>query len=231
MEPRRNRPKLPLRQKMRILMVLHYAELFEKFLHTRYQGQKRFSLEGAETTIPVLDAMIEKVARAGGKGSRHRHGPPRPAQRPDQHPPQAVPGRVRRIRGRLRPGTDRRRRRRQVPPRLFQRLRDGQGAQDPPVAVAQSQPPGGGQSGGRGPGAGQAAGVRRHRADDGHSAVDPRRRGLRRPGVGRRDAEPVATSPATAPAARCTSSSTTRSASRPTRPTPVRRTTAPTWPR
>ncbi|HEX4591460.1 MAG TPA: thiamine pyrophosphate-dependent enzyme, partial [Gemmataceae bacterium] len=76
MEPRRNRPKLPLRQKMRVLMVLHYAELFEKFLHTRYQGQKRFSLEGAETTIPVLDAMIEKAGELGGKevviGMAHR---------------------------------------------------------------------------------------------------------------------------------------------------------------
>jgi 2-oxoglutarate dehydrogenase E1 component len=76
MEPRRNRPKLPFRQKMRILMVLHYGELFEKFLHARYQGQKRFSLEGAETTIPVLDATIEKVAELGGKevviGMAHR---------------------------------------------------------------------------------------------------------------------------------------------------------------
>lgn len=75
-EPRRARPKLALRQKMRILMVLHYAELFEKFLHTRYQGQKRFSLEGAETTIPVLDAMIEKAAELGAKevviGMAHR---------------------------------------------------------------------------------------------------------------------------------------------------------------
>lgn len=76
MEPRRNRPKLPLRQKMRILMVLHYGELFERFLHARYQGQKRFSLEGAETTIPVLDAMIEKSAELGAKeviiGMAHR---------------------------------------------------------------------------------------------------------------------------------------------------------------
>jgi 2-oxoglutarate dehydrogenase E1 component len=76
MEPRRNRPRLPLRQKMRILMVLHYAEVFEKFLHTRYQGQKRFSLEGAETTIPVLDAMIEKSGEFGAKeviiGMAHR---------------------------------------------------------------------------------------------------------------------------------------------------------------
>ncbi|HEX3151214.1 MAG TPA: 2-oxoglutarate dehydrogenase E1 component [Gemmataceae bacterium] len=59
-EPRRMRPGLPTRQKLRVLMTLHYAELFERFLHTRYQGQKRFSLEGSETLIPILDAMVEK---------------------------------------------------------------------------------------------------------------------------------------------------------------------------
>jgi 2-oxoglutarate dehydrogenase E1 component len=64
-EPRRMRPELPLRQKFRVLMTLHYAELFERFLHTRYQGQKRFSLEGAETLIPVLDALVEKAPALG----------------------------------------------------------------------------------------------------------------------------------------------------------------------
>src|SRR5262245_10621064 len=76
MEPRRNRPNLPRRQKMRTLMVLHYAELFEKFLHARYQGQKRVSLEGAETLIPVLDSMIEKAGELGAQeivlGMAHR---------------------------------------------------------------------------------------------------------------------------------------------------------------
>jgi 2-oxoglutarate dehydrogenase E1 component len=76
MEPRRNRPNLPRRQKLRVLMNLHYAELFEKFLHTRYVGQKRFSLEGAETLIPVLDALAEKAAELGVReivmGMAHR---------------------------------------------------------------------------------------------------------------------------------------------------------------
>ena len=62
-------PNLPLRQKLRILMTLHYAELFERFLHTRYQGQKRFSLEGAETLIPVLDA----IGRESGRRSASRN--------------------------------------------------------------------------------------------------------------------------------------------------------------
>jgi 2-oxoglutarate dehydrogenase E1 component len=60
MEPRHNQPNLPRRQQLRILMTLHYAELFERFLQTKYLGQKRFSLEGAETLIPVLDAIVEK---------------------------------------------------------------------------------------------------------------------------------------------------------------------------
>ncbi|HJZ93335.1 MAG TPA: 2-oxoglutarate dehydrogenase E1 component [Gemmataceae bacterium] len=75
-EPRRMRPDLPTRQKLRVLMTLHYAELFERFLHTRYQGQKRFSLEGAETLIPVLDAIVEKAPGLGVRefvlGMAHR---------------------------------------------------------------------------------------------------------------------------------------------------------------
>src|SRR5262249_39800282 len=55
MEPRRNEPNLGRRRKLRVLMNLHFAELFERFLHSRYIGQKRFSLEGAETLIPLLD--------------------------------------------------------------------------------------------------------------------------------------------------------------------------------
>ena len=60
-ETRRMRPTLPLRQKLRTLNTLHYAEMFEAFLHTRYQGSKRFSLEGSETLIPILDAICEKA--------------------------------------------------------------------------------------------------------------------------------------------------------------------------
>jgi 2-oxoglutarate dehydrogenase E1 component len=62
MEPRRNQPNFSRRRKLRILVNLHFAEMFEKFLHTRYVGQKRFSLEGAETVIPVLDAIVERSA-------------------------------------------------------------------------------------------------------------------------------------------------------------------------
>jgi 2-oxoglutarate dehydrogenase E1 component len=61
MEPRRNRPRFDQAKKVRILKSLHYAELFERFLHTRYTGQQRFSLEGAETLIPILEAIVEKA--------------------------------------------------------------------------------------------------------------------------------------------------------------------------
>jgi 2-oxoglutarate dehydrogenase E1 component len=46
--------------------IMH-AEEFERFLHTRYTGQKRFSLEGGESLIPMLDTLIRN---AGGKGSK-----------------------------------------------------------------------------------------------------------------------------------------------------------------
>jgi 2-oxoglutarate dehydrogenase E1 component len=65
MEPRRNQPNFSRDQKIRILRRLHKAELFEHFLHTKYVGQKRFSLEGGETLIPALDAIIERCPGAG----------------------------------------------------------------------------------------------------------------------------------------------------------------------
>ena len=53
---------LPLEKKKRILEKLNEGVIFEKFLHTKYVGQKRFSLEGGETTIPALDAIINIAA-------------------------------------------------------------------------------------------------------------------------------------------------------------------------
>ncbi|MDP1811671.1 MAG: 2-oxoglutarate dehydrogenase E1 component [Sediminibacterium sp.] len=51
-----------LEQKKRILEKLNQGVMFEKFLHTKYIGQKRFSLEGGETTIAALDAIINVAA-------------------------------------------------------------------------------------------------------------------------------------------------------------------------
>ncbi|HCX75322.1 MAG TPA: 2-oxoglutarate dehydrogenase E1 component, partial [Algoriphagus sp.] len=49
-------------EKKRILFKLNQAVVFENFLHTKYLGQKRFSLEGGESTIPFLDAVINTAA-------------------------------------------------------------------------------------------------------------------------------------------------------------------------
>lgn len=63
-------------KKRRILSKLNEATVFENFLHTKYIGQKRFSLEGGETTIPAIDAIINHGAKNGTKefviGMAHR---------------------------------------------------------------------------------------------------------------------------------------------------------------
>ncbi|MDN5216294.1 2-oxoglutarate dehydrogenase E1 component [Fulvivirgaceae bacterium BMA12] len=51
-----------LEDKRRILTKLNEAVVFENFLHTKFLGQKRFSLEGGENTIPALDKIINKAA-------------------------------------------------------------------------------------------------------------------------------------------------------------------------
>lgn len=65
-----------LDEKKRILSKLNEAVVFENFLHTKFLGQKRFSLEGGENTIPALDAIITKSAEVGVKevviGMAHR---------------------------------------------------------------------------------------------------------------------------------------------------------------
>jgi 2-oxoglutarate dehydrogenase E1 component len=65
MEPRRNRPELSRDEQLHILEKLHEAGLFETFLQRRFPGQKRFSLEGGEVLIPVLDAVTHGCPAAG----------------------------------------------------------------------------------------------------------------------------------------------------------------------
>jgi 2-oxoglutarate dehydrogenase E1 component len=60
-----NLPKFSPEQKKTILEKLNQAVSFESFLHTKYVGQKRFSLEGGESIIPGLDALIEAAAEKG----------------------------------------------------------------------------------------------------------------------------------------------------------------------
>ncbi len=76
METVRNQPSLSVDQRRRILRKLSDAEVFEKFLQTKYTGHKRFSLEGAETMIPMLDELVNRSGAVGVKeiilGMAHR---------------------------------------------------------------------------------------------------------------------------------------------------------------
>src|SRR3954470_2880047 len=64
-EPTRGVPKLTTEQQKHLLQKLTEAEQLERYLHTKYVGQKRFSLEGGESLIPSIDEVIQ---RAGGNG-------------------------------------------------------------------------------------------------------------------------------------------------------------------
>jgi 2-oxoglutarate dehydrogenase E1 component len=76
MEPNRNRPNCTNEEKLYILNKLCQATLFEQFLHTRYIGQKRFSLEGAEVVIPLLGTLLGHAQSNGCReivmGMAHR---------------------------------------------------------------------------------------------------------------------------------------------------------------
>jgi 2-oxoglutarate dehydrogenase E1 component len=65
MEPCRNHPVLSAAEKVHILEKLHQAAFFESFLHRRFVGQKRFSLEGGEILIPVLDRIVRSCPESG----------------------------------------------------------------------------------------------------------------------------------------------------------------------
>ncbi|MBH83869.1 MAG: 2-oxoglutarate dehydrogenase E1 component [Flavobacteriales bacterium] len=60
-----NTPTFSSQEKKQILRKLNQAVAFENFMHTKFVGQKRFSLEGAEALIPALDALIEKGSYIG----------------------------------------------------------------------------------------------------------------------------------------------------------------------
>nr|WP_157237140.1 multifunctional oxoglutarate decarboxylase/oxoglutarate dehydrogenase thiamine pyrophosphate-binding subunit/dihydrolipoyllysine-residue succinyltransferase subunit [Promicromonospora sukumoe] len=68
--------KTPREDQLRILRRLNSAEAFETFLQTKFVGQKRFSLEGGESLIPLLDAILSRAAEGGldevGIGMAHR---------------------------------------------------------------------------------------------------------------------------------------------------------------
>ncbi|HKL88389.1 MAG TPA: multifunctional oxoglutarate decarboxylase/oxoglutarate dehydrogenase thiamine pyrophosphate-binding subunit/dihydrolipoyllysine-residue succinyltransferase subunit, partial [Salinibacter sp.] len=64
-EPMRNAEPPSEEERHRIVQKLNAAEAFERFLHTKYIGHKRFSLEGAETMIPLIDTLLSDAADAG----------------------------------------------------------------------------------------------------------------------------------------------------------------------
>lgn len=65
MESTLNRPQLTKDQKKSILHKLNQAMAFEQFLHKKYVGHKRFSLEGADTVIPMMHFMLEEAGEMG----------------------------------------------------------------------------------------------------------------------------------------------------------------------
>jgi 2-oxoglutarate dehydrogenase E1 component len=76
MEPVLNQPSIREEEKIRIVHRLYQASIFEQFLHRKYVGQTRFSLEGAEALMPLLDGLLENVAARGCRevilGMAHR---------------------------------------------------------------------------------------------------------------------------------------------------------------
>jgi len=65
MESQRNTPSFNTEDKLKMLDKLNQAVIFESFLGTKFLGQKRFSLEGAEALIPAMDSIIQKGADLG----------------------------------------------------------------------------------------------------------------------------------------------------------------------
>ncbi|MGW8188269.1 MAG: thiamine pyrophosphate-dependent enzyme, partial [Desulfobacterales bacterium] len=76
MEPVRNRPQLEAGDKVHILKKLIQSAIFEQFLNKKYVGVTRFSLEGGDAVIPLLDTLTERVADHGSReiilGMAHR---------------------------------------------------------------------------------------------------------------------------------------------------------------
>src|SRR5690606_22208857 len=61
----RSRPSFSAEQKRHILERLTAAETLERYLHARYVGQTRFSLEGGDALIPQLDHLLQRAGAAG----------------------------------------------------------------------------------------------------------------------------------------------------------------------
>ena len=77
--------------KKAILSAVIRGEQYEKFLGKKYVGTKRFGLDGGESMIPALEAVIKYGGQLGVQGDRLRHGASRPPERARQRDGQALP--------------------------------------------------------------------------------------------------------------------------------------------
>ena len=82
-----------------LLERLTQVEAFERFLHRSFPGKTRFSIEGLDMLVPILDEVIGEAAEAGHRPHAHRHGAPRPPQRDGARAVQAVRADPRRVQG------------------------------------------------------------------------------------------------------------------------------------
>ena len=185
LESIRCKPNFSAEEKKHILDRLTAAEGLERYLHTKYVGQKRFSLEGGESFIASMDELVQRAGETGVQeiviGMAHRGRlnvlvntlgkmPKDLFAEFDAHRARGPAGR-----------------RRQVPPGLLERRHDAgrPGAPEPgvqPVAPRDRQP------GGRRLGQGAPGPPRRQRRRHGAAGAGARRRRLRRPGRGDGDA-------------------------------------------
>ena len=187
LESIRSTPTFTAEKKKHILERLTAAEGLERYLHTKYVGAKRFSLEGGESFIASMDEVIQRAGEHGVQeiviGMAHRGRLNVLVNTLGKAPVRAV----RRIRrqARRRPAVGRR----QVPPGLLERHLDP-GRPGPPVAGLQPVAPGNRQPGRRRFGQGAHGPPRRPHGQG--SAADPgaRRRRIRRPGRGDGNPEP-----------------------------------------
>jgi 2-oxoglutarate dehydrogenase E1 component len=106
-EPTRARGSFTVEERRHILERLTAAETLERYLHTKYVGQKRFSGEGGDTMIPMLDRLIQRAGRGRRAGDRDGDGAPRPPQRARQRAGQDARRPVQRVRGQGRAGAAR----------------------------------------------------------------------------------------------------------------------------
>ena len=79
-----NKPQFSKEEKIQILKKLNEAVSFENFLHTKYVGQKRFSLEGNDAFVAGLDFIVERAAEKGVEHFGFRNGSSRTIERPCQ---------------------------------------------------------------------------------------------------------------------------------------------------